>query len=85
MPSRPGSQNPSCLRLFPIAKVLGGLLLFFSGTYLMPIAALADLRRRHPDRFVLAGGIEARPRCDLPVAATGARSPRDGFLLVTLA
>jgi trk system potassium uptake protein len=76
------------LRLLPVIHVLGGMLMFFSITYLMPIAAsfiyADDTWTDFVDAMVMAAGIGAlmwlltrRHKREL--------KPRDGFLLVTLA
>lgn len=75
-------------RLLPIVHVLGGLLLFFSGTYLMPIAASLIYADGTLIDFVLAGGIAFGLGAILYLFGRRHRreiKPRDGFLLVTLA
>lgn len=75
-------------RLLPLFHVLGGLLIFFSLTYLMPIVASVVYADGTWIDFVLAGAMAFS--CGAILYLFGRRyrqelKPRDGFLLVTLA
>ena len=76
------------LRLLPVIHVLGGMLMFFSITYLMPIAASLiygdDTVTEFVDAMVIAAGIGALMWL-LTRSHKRELKPRDGFLLVTLA
>ena len=75
-------------RLMPLVHVLGGLLIFFSLTYLMPIVASLVYADGTWIDFVLAGGMAFALGTLLFLLGRPHKreiKPRDGFLLVTLA
>lgn len=74
-------------RLLPVLHVLGALLMFFSATYLMPIATSLIYADGTWPEFVAAMGIALAFGALLFVAGRRGKrelKPRDGFLLVTL-
>jgi trk system potassium uptake protein TrkH len=75
-------------RLLPIFHVLGGLLMFFSITYLMPVAAALIYEDGTTADFLLAMSMAFAFGLVLYLAGRRRQrelKPRDGFLLVTLA
>lgn len=88
MPARPGSPPVRASLLLPILHVLGGLLMLFSMTYLMPTLASLIYGDGTWIDFVGAGAAALVAGAALYFGCRRYKrelKPRDGFILVTLA